>query len=85
MGRLTYREVKTRRDQSMSGKSGQAEPPEVNAGQDPDGKVKPRPVESQCPYRNDGRGRKRWLISDSLVRVVGENIACDKRPYEGGS
>jgi len=49
LGHRTHLEAKAEGESSMSGKAGCAETIEVHAGRGPDGMVKPKLVESQCP------------------------------------
>ena len=49
LGHRTYLEAKAEGESSMSGKAGCAETIEAYAGRGPDGMVKPKLVEPQCP------------------------------------
>ena len=49
LGHRTHLDTKVKGESSMSGKAGCAETIEAHAGRGPDGMVKPKLVEPQCP------------------------------------
>jgi hypothetical protein len=55
LGHLTYLKAKAGGESSMSEKAGCSETAKLHAGRGPDGMVKPRLVESQCPHCNVAR------------------------------
>ena len=57
----TYLATKVKGETSMFGKAGNSETTKLLAGRGPDGMVKARPLEPQCPIWKNA-DRKRWLI-----------------------
>jgi len=70
LGRQTYLNGKPGGESSMSGKPGCHEAVKWHARRGPDGTVKPRLVEPQCPNSNSP-GRKGRLKSGCFLRRLG--------------